>query len=137
MESGTEGGGGGGADRDEDGVDDVCDNCPDLANPDQSAARRIRTSVPQQSLFMMNSSFVIGQAKQLVSSIAEFENLESAVRIEKLYRKILQRDPDQSELEIGLEFIADAAPTSGENQLGPWQRYAQLLMFTNEFEFVD
>jgi len=86
---------------------------------------------------MMNSSFVIEQARALVNSIPEFGDLNGQARVTSLYRKVFQRDPKNSELEIGLEFIKDASPKSGEKNLGPWQRYAQLLMFTNEFEFID
>ncbi len=109
----------------------------DLSNPDQSAAKRIRTSVPQQSLFMMNSSFVIEQARALVSSLPESASLDRQAKISALYRKVLQRDPEEAELKIGLDFIKSATPKSDEKNLGPWQRYAQLLLFTNEFEFID
>lgn len=107
----------------------------DLANPDQSAARRIRTTVPQQSLFMMNSRFVMEQARHLVKSIPE--NQSAQARIAGLYQTVLQRNPTESELSIGLEFIRSSSPKLGDKNLGRWQRYAQLLLFTNEFEFID
>jgi hypothetical protein len=39
----------------------------DFASPDTSSPRRFYTTVPQQALFMMNSPFVIEQAKNLVA----------------------------------------------------------------------
>jgi len=128
----------------------------DLANPDQSAAKRIRTTVPQQSLFMMNSRFMIDQARQLVMSTPGFREGNRSERIVSLYRAVLQRDPSEKEIEIGNLFIenayaevankitatAEVSPTENPEetapvQLTPWQRLAQLLLCTNEFEFID
>ena len=39
----------------------------DFASPDTTSPQRLRTTVPQQALFMMNSPFVIEQARALVS----------------------------------------------------------------------
>lgn len=40
----------------------------------------------------------------------------------------------------GFEWVAGAGfggPASIPRLLGPWERYAQVLLFTNEFAFVD
>src|SRR5205823_13101969 len=39
----------------------------DIASTDQSSPRRPRTTVPQQSLFLMNSPFVVVQAQALAA----------------------------------------------------------------------
>lgn len=109
----------------------------DLANPDQSAAKRIRTTVPQQSLFMMNSIFVTQQARHLVNTIPDFGESPMKDKLTFLYRTLYQRDPAAKELEIGINFIRASSPKTDEKNLGPWQRYAQLLLCTNEFEFID
>lgn len=109
----------------------------DLANPDQSAARRIRTSVPQQSLFMLNSFFVTQQARHLIDSIPDFNQTPVKDNLTWLYRTLYQRDPAAEELEIGMNFIGSSIPKTDEKNLGVWQRYAQLLLCTNEFEFID
>ncbi len=109
----------------------------DLANPDQSTARRIRTTVPQQALFMMNSLFVTQQARHLVDAIPDFSNTGVPAKLTWLYHAIYQRDPTSEELEIGRQFIDSSSPRTGEKNLGIWQRYAQLLLCTNEFEFID
>ncbi len=128
----------------------------DLANPDQSTAKRIRTTVPQQSLFMMNSEMVMEQAEQLILSIPNFKESSRTDRIVSLYRAALQRDPSELEIKIGSLFIqnafaeianqitAEAEVTATETrdpnaslQLNPWHRLAQTLLCTNEFEFID
>lgn len=108
----------------------------DLANPDQSSSKRIRTCVPQQSLYMMNSHFVIEQAHQLADSL-ENQEQDLETRIKTLYQRLFQRDPSPTEFSIGSAYLKTASPVDHEKHIDPWVRYAQLLMFTNEFEFVD
>jgi hypothetical protein len=110
----------------------------DFASPDQSAERRPNTSVPQQSLFLMNSPFVIEQAKAFVARPEIQSTAEPRQRITAIYRLLFTRPPDENELAAGVEFVAAAeANKTNADKLTPWQQYAQLLMLTNEFMFVD
>ncbi len=110
----------------------------DLASPDTSNDRRARTTVPQQALFLMNSSPVIEEAKHLLTrpEIARAEATPD--KINALYRLLFQRQPSEEERKLGAEYIAltsqDAAAVA---QLSAWEQYAQLLLMTNEFAFVD
>lgn len=126
----------------------------DLASPDQSAAKRIRTTVPQQSLFMLNSAFVMERARRVVQSAPGFVEGNRSDKITALYRAVYQRNPSAKEIQIGIQYV-DAAISEDSSkplfekgddsiearksrrQLGVWQRYAQLLICANEFEFVD
>lgn len=109
----------------------------DLASPDQSAAKRIRTTVPQQSLFMMNSFFMTHQARHLVNTMEGMGELDLPDKVTSLYRTVYQREPTAGEIEIARNFFRTAEPKSGDKNLGPWQRYAQMLLCANEFEFID
>jgi hypothetical protein len=112
----------------------------DFANPDASNPQRFETTVPQQALFLLNSPFVMEQARQLVKrgEIASAALPEAKVRA--LYRVVLGRPPDGEELTMGLRFLqlaaAETAP-GGAQGLAPLERYAQVLLLTNEFMFVD
>lgn len=102
----------------------------DFASPDQSAAKRTRTTVPQQMLFMMNSPFVIERAFQIASRIPA--DLPPAKKVEELYKVVFARRPSEQEQKISLNFVL--------HQKGNDQRFrnlAQLLLLTNEFTFVD
>jgi mono/diheme cytochrome c family protein len=111
----------------------------DFASPDTSCAQRYVTTVPQQALFLMNSPFVIAQAGRVAEGLdGSSADPESCVR--RLYRRILARDPDPREVVLGVAFVrrqsgakADPAATA----LSPWAEYAQVLLLTNEFAFVD
>jgi hypothetical protein len=79
----------------------------DMANPDQPNSRRSSTIVPQQALFLMNSSFVA----QIVQNVVKRPEIVQAVRegsdrgISAVYRVVLQRLPTQSERERALKFL--------------------------------
>lgn len=110
----------------------------DFASPDQSSPRRSQTSVPQQALFMMNSPFVVEQAKALIARDDVAAQTDFAARIVALYRILFAREPADDEVQIGRRFVGIAEQTaSPDAKLSPWEQYAQLLLFTNEFMFID
>ncbi len=109
----------------------------DLASPDSSSPRRPQTSVPQQSLFLMNSPFVQQSAEGVIRRVPASE--DAAQRIVELYREVFARPPNEQELAIGLRFVT--SPDDGEKQeadkIDRWTQFAQLLLLTNEFTYVD
>jgi hypothetical protein len=107
----------------------------DFASPDQSAAGRPLTTVPQQALFLMNSPFVIEQAKALASRGEIASAGGEAEKIAALYRVVFSRPPSEAETRVGLEFIQSASAV--QSPLSPWEQYSQLLLLTNEFTYVD
>src|SRR6185436_8841112 len=106
----------------------------DIASPDQSAARRSRTTIPQQALFLMNSPFVVDQARALASRPDVAELSDPATRIGRLYEILFSRPPGKDETEIGKQFIEATgnAPADSTNRLSAWEQYCQLLLLTNE-----
>lgn len=110
----------------------------DFASPDQSSEKRPRTTVPQQALFLMNSPLVSQQARRLLARPEVSSTADPQARITALYRIVFGRAPSAEELQVGVEFAA--APVVGDAppaQFGPWEQYAQLLLLTNEFAYVD
>lgn len=111
----------------------------DFANPDTTCPQRFSTTVPQQGLYMINSPFVVEQARKFLLR-PEASATEPAERIRALYRLAFQRDPDPEELELGVRFIEKqppAASESGADALNSWEKYAQVLLMSNELVFVD
>ena len=100
----------------------------DFASPDEHAPRRQETTVSQQALFFMNSPFVIEQARALAALPEMARNQDPTRRIRALYRQVYGRDPSKNEIAHGLRYIAHQSE---------WERYAQALMMTNEFVFLD
>jgi hypothetical protein len=75
----------------------------DFPPPNISAEKRFTTTVPLQRLFLMNSDFVQLEAEALYKrSAAEPDN---RARIRKLYNLVYGRDPKESEIQIGLDYL--------------------------------
>ncbi|MFO0939159.1 MAG: PSD1 and planctomycete cytochrome C domain-containing protein [Pirellulales bacterium] len=79
----------------------------DVPSPDASQATRSRTTVPQQALYMINSKFVIDQAKTLSNSTSTVNDID---RIKQLYRKTLLRDPTEDEMQLAKLFVDTSRP---------------------------
>lgn len=110
----------------------------DLASPDTSNDRRARTTVPQQALYLMNSPPMVEEARGLVQRADVAQAAANTDKIQALYRVLFQRLPTQDELALGEEFISTtSADAEGIAKLSAWEQYAQLLLMTNEFAFVD
>ena len=109
----------------------------DFASPDQSTVSRVRTFVPQQSLFMLNHPFVMEQAKLLAARANKNEQQD----LKTLFRLVLQRDPDNLEQKKIEAYLAggDTPEETAKDvdSLTRWQRVAHTLLCCNEFEFID
>lgn len=108
----------------------------DVASPDISVDRRVRTTVPQQALYLMNSPPIIEQARALAARSEVAAATSPVEKITALYQLLFQRAPAAEELTIGEQFT-QTAKDDPATKLNAWEQYAQLLMLTNEFIFVD
>ena len=61
----------------------------------------------------------------------------AAGQVQELYARIFARPAESAEVEAGLKFLALPAESSGPAPLSAWEKYAQVLLETNEFAFVD
>ncbi len=129
----------------------------DFASPDTSSAQRFFTTVPQQSLFMMNSPFVVEQAKALAQRPEVASPPSNAGKVRAIYHIVYQREPEADELAYAEKFMSGVqqfrnvnnGPPAGLQQaalhekptvssaLTPLEEYVQTLLLTNEFLFVD
>ena len=112
----------------------------DFASPDTTSPRRYVTTVPQQALFLLNSAFVIDQARALAGRL-ELASADPEARVGQLYQALFGRAPEPHERALGVAFTrrqAVATPAASASPLlSPWEEYAQVLLLTNEFVFVD
>lgn len=96
----------------------------DFASPDATVGQRFNTSVPQQALFMMNSPFVLQQARKVVTR-PEIAQAPMPQRVELLYKTILGRAPAPDEAQLATRFIATEEAQSkalvAEVKPTPWQ----------------
>jgi mono/diheme cytochrome c family protein len=95
----------------------------DFPSPVSTSESRMRTNVPPQRLFLMNSPFVEEQAKALASRLRG----ENEARIQEAYKLLYGREPSEKEVGLGIDFLRE----------GDWTQYARVLLTSNEFLFVD
>jgi hypothetical protein len=106
----------------------------DFASPDASTSQRHATTVPQQALFLMNSSFVIEQARALATRPDVQGQPDDAARIRRMHWLAYGRPAEPEDVRLGLEFVA---ATRGSLREPAWEQYAQVLLLANEFALVD
>ena len=106
----------------------------DGANPSACTAKRPETTVPQQTLFALNSIFIQDRAKALIQlpGIKEAKTEELKVRL--LYQQTLSRLPEPQEITMALQHVRDVR---SESKSDPWHQLAHALLASNEFIFVD
>jgi hypothetical protein len=111
----------------------------DFASPDTSTPKRHTTTVPQQALYLMNSAFVIAQAKAFAARPDVQRQPDDAARIRRMHLLAYGREAEPDEIELGLSFLVAARAPASEGQAGlsPWEQYAQVLLMANEFAMVD
>jgi hypothetical protein len=137
----------------------------DFANPEISTGERVLTTVPQQALFMMNSPFIAEQVRSLFGRKDFPRTGSDDDKIRFIFRTALQRPPTAKELESARGFLdtdpkdlaetnaliapnaiggspqerglkkATATPVSSK-PLNNWERYAQVLLLTNELMYL-
>jgi hypothetical protein len=93
----------------------------DFASPDTTSPQRFATTVPQQALFMMNSPFVLEQAKHLVERPEVEKTRTEDARIERLYRLAFQRAPTRDEIKWAEGFLQHRANEAPTPMLATWQ----------------
>jgi hypothetical protein len=94
--------------------------------------QRPSSIVPQQFLFFLNSGFMIDRAKAMVGRLHSLSSSDQD-RIKRAYEMLYSRPPSLRELEFGLDFLREVHDGS---PLSSWDRYAQVLLSSNEFMFV-
>lgn len=110
----------------------------DFASPDATSPQRYQTTVPQQALFMLNSPFLLNQAKALMTRPEIAQANDPIAKIQALHRVLYARAADEEEVQLGDSFVRTALVEENQpNQLSAWERYGQALLLANEFLFVD
>ncbi|MCY2965644.1 MAG: DUF1549 and DUF1553 domain-containing protein, partial [Planctomycetota bacterium] len=113
----------------------------DFPDPNITSEKRTSTTVPLQQLFVLNGDFLIRRAKELAARLNSVAG-DDAGRIREAYWLLYGRAARDEEVQIGLEYLQTAAPTAGDpaapkSSLTRWEQYAQVLLGSNEFTFVD
>jgi hypothetical protein len=112
----------------------------DFPVPDQCVERRAYTAVPQQTLFGLNSPFVMEQARALAETvnprITRIEKTESIA--DTLFCRVLGRHATKEEVVSCARFLQAAKDEKlPEKGLEPLEQLAHVLLISNEALFLD
>ncbi|MBK5291646.1 MAG: PSD1 domain-containing protein [Acidobacteriia bacterium] len=99
----------------------------DLPVASVTCEQRAVTNVPLQKLVFLNSDIVSSRAAALARRVRK-RNIEEG--IERAYQLLFQRAPGSSERKLAAQFLRAA----GKDR---WEQYAQVLLSSNEFAYVD
>jgi hypothetical protein len=138
----------------------------DFANPEISTGERVLTTVPQQALFMMNSPFIAEQVRGLFQRKDFPHSGSDEDKLRFIFKTALLRQPSTRELEAAQQFLdsdpkslvetaslispgaelgsprergmkkEQVSSSSLPRPLNSWERYAQVLLLTNELMYL-
>ena len=103
----------------------------DFPDPVGHSPKRDSTTTPLKQLFALNSPFMRNRARALVSRLEAFGLTERDDRVRQIYEWLFQRRADASEIDLARDFLGE------DSSLDTWLDYAQTLLVSNAFLFVD
>ncbi|MEZ5432693.1 MAG: DUF1553 domain-containing protein, partial [Verrucomicrobiales bacterium] len=116
----------------------------DLPDGVAVAGKREVTTLPSQSLFLLNSPFVLDQSRRLARLLIFQTAIDDQVRAETILRRVFGRPPAPGEVDRALALIQDVdaelklqGTTPSVRSEMAWSAYVQALFATNEFRYVD
>jgi hypothetical protein len=101
----------------------------DFPEPSETKGLREVTTVPTQALFLMNSKFVLEQAKHAADKLLKAGESSEQERIVRAYREVLGRAPTADELKRSVEYVS-----AGDDAVA-WSHLYQALFASAEFRY--
>ena len=116
----------------------------DAADPNNVTALRNDTTVPSQSLFLLNSPFLREQSRQLAQRLLSDDKATDEQRLQRAHELAFGRPLTANELAQARAFLdaylmaqAAQARPEADRRLSAWQSYCQALFCQNEFLYVE
>jgi len=125
----------------------------DFADPNRAVGNRTTSTLPTQSLYLMNHPFVLEQSEQIAQLLLELE-MDDAARVERAYERILGRPPTAAERDLALEYLAspgaasepdrtsaESPPRASEQaiqeRVARWTGFCQALLGSLDFRYLN
>lgn len=107
----------------------------DFPDANITNSKRSQTTVPQQQLFVLNSPFMIAQAKAFAARVLQEQPDSQESQIDHAFRLAYGRHSSQAEMELAKSYLV--IEETEKNQLTRWERFAQAILAANEFMYLD
>lgn len=105
----------------------------DYPDANVHAEKRAVTNTPMQKLFVLNSPFMLTQAKAFAARLSVDAPQGDDARVSRAYRLLFGRAPTKEETRLAIEFLQEESPAA----MSRWEQYAQILLASNEALYVD
>jgi Protein of unknown function (DUF1553)/Protein of unknown function (DUF1549)/Planctomycete cytochrome C len=102
----------------------------DFPDPSLIIGERATTTVPAQSLYLMNNPFVIRQAETMADRLLTREE-DDAGLVSRAYQMCFSRSPSSKELKAAQQFLEDYG--SNQSRRATWTALCQALFASAEF----
>jgi hypothetical protein len=105
-----------------------------------NCARRAQTTMPLQSLGLLNSDFAVNRSEDLAGRLKRECGADEALRIDRAFLLVAGRKPDEAERKLAAEFLVmqNAAyagkPGAGERA---WADFCQSLFASSNFLYLQ
>jgi len=106
----------------------------DLPDTELVVGDRSITTVPAQSLFLLNSPWAIEQAGAFAERLLAMPNLGDEARLEKAFRLAMGRDGNPTELSR-LKSYLESESSAGNAKA--WTRLCQTIFSAAEFRYIE
>jgi len=107
----------------------------DVANPNVVTGKRTNSLRPAQSLYMLNSPFVMDQAQKAAASFlksSSFQPGDASRSVRAAWRICLGRDPSSAELTAALQTVGEQPDSASA-----WSALFHSLFASVDFRYVD
>ncbi len=106
----------------------------DLPDTELVVGDRSVTTVPAQSLFLLNSRWIGEHSAAFAARVLAAQDLDTSSRLQLVYRLALARPGTPAEIKQLADYLAAAG---GETNKEPWQRVCQAVLASSEFRYVE
>ena len=103
----------------------------DFPSPWLTSSQRTVTTMPQQQLFMLNSSFMAERARALAARLTALDQQE---RLRRAFELTFSRRPSAREKSLALDFLRESKSPAAT--LNSWEQYAQVLLSSSELLYI-
>jgi hypothetical protein len=113
-------------------------NLFDFGDATTASGKRQLTNVATQALFWLNSEFLSDRSVQITQTLLADKTTADQARVERLYRRILNRQATPDETAKALQYVETFKQKfASEKAERAWQSFARILLSSNEFVYID
>ncbi len=109
----------------------------DVADTDNTCPVRFATTQPTQALGMLNSEFILDQARAFAARLRKEAGNDVRDQVAQALRLATQRTPQASEIDRGIKLIDELKNVDGISADKALEYYCLVVLNLNEFVYLD